>query len=247
MSKWAGLCRPLSLSFGAEFMGERISVLLIEDDIHDVETVQRAFSTVHPPIFDLQHAAKFFDAIQAIKQQPFHVVILDLGLPDSVGLNGVRRLMSLIPTIPVIVLTGMDDDESALEGIALGAQEFLDKNDVTPKRLIRTLRHAIKRKQVALELAKSSKPVGAMSSLDAAQFILQTRQAIADMEVQLDSIQQTELTPTQQAAISRVEASAESIAASAETLLDQMAASTGEEDPAPDGDSDASKGAASEG
>lgn len=107
-------------------------------------------------------------------------------------------------------------------------QGFLDKNDVTPKRLIRTMRHAIKRKQVTLELAIASQPMGARSSHDAAQFILQTRQAVAGMEVQLDSSQQTELTAIQLAAIFRVAKSAESIAAAAEMLLDQMAESTGE-------------------
>jgi DNA-binding NtrC family response regulator len=132
-------------------MAEQLSVLLIEDDIHDVEKVKRAFATVVPAVFDLHHAARFLDAIKLIKERSFHVVILDLRLPDSVGLNGVERLMSMIPSVPVIVLTGTENDESALAGIALGAQEFLEKSDVTPKRLIRTIRHAIKRKQYSLQ------------------------------------------------------------------------------------------------
>ena len=111
-------------------MGDRLSVLLIEDDVLDAERVERAFSIVNPTIFSLDHVSRFIDAIQAIKKQQYHVVILDLGLPDSAGLNGVQRLMELIPSIPVIVLTGRDDDEEALAGIALGAQEFIDKNSV---------------------------------------------------------------------------------------------------------------------
>lgn len=132
-------------------MSEKLSVLLIEDDIHDVEAVERALRTVQPSLFALKHVPKFRDAIRLIQSEAFHVVILDLGLPDSVGLNGVERLMTLIPTIPVIVLTGLNDEETSLKGIELGAQEFLDKNSVTPKELIRTIRHATKRKQYSIQ------------------------------------------------------------------------------------------------
>ena len=132
-------------------MSDRLSVLLIEDDIIDAERVERAFAIVSPTLFVLHHVPRFLDAIQAIKKEQFHVVILDLGLPDSSGLNGVERLMELIPSIPVIVLTGRDDDDEALAGIELGAQEFIDKNAVTPGVLVRSIRHAIKRKQFSLQ------------------------------------------------------------------------------------------------
>jgi DNA-binding NarL/FixJ family response regulator len=140
---------------------EKLSVLLIEDDVHDVEAVERAFRTVQPSVFELKHVPKFRDAIRLIQAESFHVVILDLGLPDSVGLNGVERLMKLIPTVPVIVLTGIHDEETSLRGIELGAQEFLDKNSVTPKQLIRTIRHATKRKQYWIqELANTNQRSG---------------------------------------------------------------------------------------
>lgn len=126
---------------------EKLSVLLVEDDVNDVEAVQRAFKTVQPAIFELVHVPRFLDAIQKLRTESFQVVILDLGLPDSVGLNGVQRLMKMIPTVPVIVLTGVDDEVTALKGIELGAQEVLDKNRVSPRDLVRTIRHATKRKQ----------------------------------------------------------------------------------------------------
>ena len=128
-------------------MSEKLSVLLVEDDIHDVEAVQRAFRVLQPSVFELVHVPRFLDAIQRLQKESFHVVILDLGLPDSVGLNGVQRLMKMIPTVPVIVLTGVDDEATALKAIELGAQEFLDKNRVSPRDLVRTIRNATKRKQ----------------------------------------------------------------------------------------------------
>lgn len=184
-------------------MPERLSVLLIEDDIHDVELVQRAFSTVHPPIFDLYHAPRFLDAIQQIKQITFHVVLLDLGLPDSVGLNGVERLMSQIPAIPVIVLTGSGDDESALAGIALGAQEFLDKNEVTPKRMIRTIRHAIKRKQHSLEQSGIGADTADQERLKKLAGIM--RQTTADVSSSVGNLMRTDLTEEQRSLVSHIE------------------------------------------
>ena len=152
-------------------MTDQLRVLLVEDDVYDVEVVKRSLSTIHPAIFDVKHVSCFVDAVREIKHQRFHVVILDLGLPDSVGLNGVRRVMELIPKVPVIVLTGLDDEEAAMEALELGAQEFLAKSDISTKQLIRTIRHAIKRKQVMLE--QSGDPTARSDS--------QTLQRLADL------------------------------------------------------------------
>ena len=177
-------------------MGDRLSVLLIEDDLLDAERVERAFAIVSPTIFKLQHVSRFLDAIQAIKTDDFHVVILDLGLPDSTGLNGVERLMELIPSVPVIVLTGRDNDEEALAGIALGAQEFIDKNSVTPGVLVRSIRHAIKRKQYAIQqLTATGKNSPEAKRLDRlAEIVRETSVAINQST---DSLAKSDLTPKQ--------------------------------------------------
>lgn len=129
----------------------KISVLLIEDDIVDVDVVKRTFSRFPNQLFQLTHVDRFSDAVQQLKQKRFNVILLDLGLPDNAGLNGIERVMKLAEDVPIIVLTGQDDDDMALRGIELGAQEFLCKNDVMPKTLVRAIRHAIKRKQCFLD------------------------------------------------------------------------------------------------
>ena len=184
-------------------MSERLSVLLIEDDIIDAERVERAFSIVSPTLFELTHVPRFLDAIQEIKKQQFHVVILDLGLPDSSGLNGVKRLMELIPSIPVIVLTGSNDEDEALAGIELGAQEFIDKNDVAPGNLVRSIRHAIKRKQYSLrQLSKTgqdsveSKQLGQL-----AEIVKETSEAVRSS---VGSLMDTELSDQQKSLVSSI-------------------------------------------
>lgn len=185
-------------------MSDQLSVLLIEDDLIDAERVERALAILSPSIFDLHHAHRFRDAIQSIKTQPFHVVILDLGLPDSVGLNGVKRLMELIPSIPMIVLTGRDDDEEALAGIALGAQEFIDKNSVTPSVLVRSIRHAIKRKQYALEqMNASGRDSPESKRLDRlAEIVRETSNAVRQ---NVDSLAKTDLSKQQQSFVSNIQ------------------------------------------
>ena len=184
-------------------MAERFSILLVENDIQTIETFRRVLTTVHPPIFDLYHAPRFLEAIQQIKQRPLHVVILDLGLPDSIGLNGAQRLMSMIPAVPVIVLTERDDDESALAGIALGAQELLDKTDVTPKQLIRTITRAIRRKQYWLS-ESGAEPGGAdQKKLEELAAIM--RRATAVVTSRVGTLMSTELTEEQRGIVADIE------------------------------------------
>lgn len=192
-------------------MSEKLSVLLIEDDVHDVEAVERALKTVQPSLFDLRHVTKFRDAIHAIQTESFHVVILDLGLPDCVGLNGVERLMALIPTVPVIVLTGVDDEETSLKGIGLGAQEFLDKNNVTPKELIRTIRHATKRKQFSIQQPSPSegrqgtKLESAADASAAARLTAIMKDTAELMTTHTTALLSTELTEQQRSIVSEIE------------------------------------------
>ncbi|MFK8114934.1 MAG: response regulator [Rubripirellula sp.] len=194
-------------------MPDKISVLLIEDDIYDVEQVQRAFGSVSLPIFEVDHVPRFLDAIKKIKEKHYHVIILDLGLPDSVGLNGVERLMSMVPALPVIVLTGMEDDEAGLAGIALGAQEFIGKENITSKHLIRTIRHAIKRKQFSLGKEGGSE---ADANLQELAEIMRTTTIVLNDRV--GTLKKTELTKQQLAMLSDIKGASDDCAKAVERL-----------------------------
>ena len=188
-------------------MTARIRVLLIEDDLEDAELIQRSFSNVSQDMFDVHHVGRFRDAIQVIKSSSFNVVILDLGLPDSVGLNGVERLMSLIPQIPVIVLTGGDDEAEASRGIELGAQEFLRKGDVDSKQLVTKIRHAIKRVQYTNKLVgEGTDAVQAKRLADLADSV---RKASQEIGASVISLGDTELTDNQQTIVADIKRSSE--------------------------------------
>ncbi len=184
-------------------MAERFSVLLVEDDLGAIEVVQRSFATVQPAIFDLHHTSRFLDAMQQVRQRPFHVVLLDLGVPDAHGINGVRRLMSMIPAVPVIILTDSDDDESVIAGIALGAQEFLGKSEVSPVRLIRTFTRAISRKQYSLQESGAEPGGSDQKKLEELAAIMRKTTAVVTSRV--GTLMTTELTDEQRTMVSDIE------------------------------------------
>ncbi|MGF1489616.1 MAG: response regulator [Prochloraceae cyanobacterium] len=86
------------------------------------------------------------EALQAIDRNCFDVILLDLTLPDSVGLASLESLLKKAPKIPIVVLTNTNDDRLAIEAVRKGAQDYLVKRQVNPKSLIRSLYYAIERK-----------------------------------------------------------------------------------------------------
>lgn len=183
---------------------------MIEDDLEDAELVQRSFRTVSEEMFEVYHVHRFRDAIQAIKQNQFHVVLLNLGLPDSAGLNGVERLMSETPQVPVIVLTGLDDETEAMKGIELGAQEFLRKEEISSSQLIRTIRHAIKRMQYLGRLVGEKSDAMRLKRLEDLGEIV--RQTAKDIGSSVQSLGETALTENQLSIVDKIKkASAESL------------------------------------
>ena len=85
---------------------------------------------------------------------PFDVILLDLGLPDAQGLGAVRRAHAAAPRIPLVVLTGMDDDSLAAQALQEGAQDYLVKGQIETRGLLRALRYAVERKDMEEALVR---------------------------------------------------------------------------------------------
>ena len=95
--------------------------------------------------FEVVHAAKLADALKILEEQCVDVVLLDLRLSDAQGTDGVTALLNTSKDIPVVVLTGMDDETLALKCIDAGAQDYLNKNELQPALLRRTIGYAVAR------------------------------------------------------------------------------------------------------
>jgi diguanylate cyclase (GGDEF)-like protein/PAS domain S-box-containing protein len=122
------------------------TVLLIEDNHGDARLLREMFRDGGAYQTKLTHVASMSAAETQLAVPVVDVILLDLGLPDAQGLGAVRRAHAAAPKIPLVVLTGLDDDTIALQALQEGAQDYLVKGQLDTRGLLRALRYAIERK-----------------------------------------------------------------------------------------------------
>jgi len=128
-----------------------LQVLVVEDNAGDVRLLREMFSTEKPGSFELTHLSRMSEAMIHLGKGGVDVVLLDLGLPDAHGLETVRQAHAAAPSVPLIVLTGLDDEALAAEAMKEGAQDYLIKGQIENRALPRALRHAIERHRMQTE------------------------------------------------------------------------------------------------
>jgi diguanylate cyclase (GGDEF)-like protein/PAS domain S-box-containing protein len=127
------------------------TVLLVEDNRGDARLLQEMFSEETSQASTLIHVESMSEAEEYLGGHDVDVVLLDLGLPDAQGLGALRRARAAAPRVPVVVLTGMDDESLAAQALQEGAQDYLVKgrivggSDVETRGLLRALRYAVER------------------------------------------------------------------------------------------------------
>ena len=133
------------------------TVLLIEDNPTDVILLQEALAENPLTGFHLTTVDRLSLGRQWLEEHPCDVVLLDLGLPDSQGLDTVTRLAQQIPTVPIIVLSGQADEDLAIEAVQAGAQDYLVKGRTDSALLGRAIRYAIERQKAQIALQNSER------------------------------------------------------------------------------------------
>lgn len=125
-----------------------IKILLIEDNLGDARLIEQMLTHAPALACELAWVDNMADGIAHLKGQPTDIVLLDLGLPESSGMATVRCLLSLAPPIPaLVVLSGLNDEDVAIQAVQSGAQDYLVKGRVDTEQLIRSIRYAIERSQ----------------------------------------------------------------------------------------------------
>ena len=127
------------------------TVLLIEDDPADTQLIMEILREEPENAMEILHVTSLAHGLKALACGGIDIVLLDLTLPDSSGHNTFTMLAKHIATIPVIVLTGMDDKELAIRIVQEGAQDYLVKSLVDYTMLVRSIRYSIERKRTLLE------------------------------------------------------------------------------------------------
>lgn len=121
-------------------------LLLVEDNLADAELVREMLDTGSGDTnYDVQHVSMLSEARDLLTSGRVDVILLDLRLPDAVGVEAVKSIQALSEETPIIVLTGMEDEALALQCIDAGAQDYLSKDELKPRLLRRTIGYAVAR------------------------------------------------------------------------------------------------------
>ncbi|MCA9790376.1 MAG: response regulator [Candidatus Eremiobacteraeota bacterium] len=129
-------------------MIDEFKVLLIEDSPDERRLVKLELAEIQEPQIQVEEVNRLSEATRRLKKPGIDVVLLDLSLPDATGLGGVSTLRAQFPSIPIVVLTGFDDERMAIAALREGAEDYLVKDSAKATVLRRVLLHAIERKRV---------------------------------------------------------------------------------------------------
>ena len=135
--------------------GQPVKVLLIEDESSYAELVRAVLADSHPSQFALTHQTSLERGLQQLAEKEFDLLLLDLTLPDTTGMETYARAHAASAATPIVVLTGLDDQKIALQAVREGAQDYLIKGQVDGKMLARVIQYAIERKAAAEALRES--------------------------------------------------------------------------------------------
>lgn len=135
-----------------------LQVLVIEDNPDDIQLLRRYLGKTSFDRIDIQHCERLANGLEFLEEKDGHidVILLDLGLPDGYGLDTFTKVHQLAPKIPIIVLSGQDDENLATQAVREGAQDYLVKGKFDGDLLVRSMRYSLERirTEEALRLAR---------------------------------------------------------------------------------------------
>ena len=159
-------------------------VLLVEDNLGDARLIRELVAdSPSAADFAVDHVDTVAGALQRLARRDVDVVLLDLTLPDGVGIDTVKRVTAAARDVPIVVLTGLTDDELALAAMKEGAQDYLSKASLDTHLLVRAIRYAVERKHAEESvldlLAEQRLRVQADRAAQRARFLADTGAALS--------------------------------------------------------------------
>jgi len=133
-----------------------LTILIVEDNAGDYLILKEHLQRMKLPVKKIVHAVNMESVTPVIANTNFDVVLLDLSLPDSMGIDSIITMDRLLPKTAIICLSGSSAEDAAVESISLGAQDYLVKGDFDEKLLSKTIQHSIERKRILENLHLSN-------------------------------------------------------------------------------------------
>jgi PAS domain S-box-containing protein len=132
-----------------------LSVLIIEDNSLDLQRIKNYFSNMHGNKYNIVECSTLNNGVNLLNRQKFDAILLDLWLPDSTGLSTLETIRNAGVDLPIVVLTTENNDETGLELIKNGAQDYLEKGQLQKGTLEKSLKYAIERKYLQHEIMRN--------------------------------------------------------------------------------------------
>ncbi len=138
-------------------MDEKIKILIIEDNPGDLRLITIYLKEFFGDKYISENSDYLWKGIELLSKGTYDIIILDLSLPDSFGLNTFKKVYEHSPKIPIIVLTGLEDESIGINAMKLGAQDFLVKGNIKGKDLSRSINYSIERFKLLKALSENAK------------------------------------------------------------------------------------------
>ncbi len=130
-----------------------IEILLFEDNPGDAGLLEEMLEEFQNK-YILKNVESLEEGLNALNNTHFDIILLDLGLPDSDGIETLVEVDKKTPNIPIIVLTGLNNEEIGILAVKMGAQDYLIKKEIDSKLLTRSINYSIERNKIEIELQK---------------------------------------------------------------------------------------------
>jgi two-component system, cell cycle response regulator len=140
-------------------LNKKLKILLIEDDPGDAHLIRKMLIGSKSACFELEHFDRLSTGLEHLAQMEIDLILLDLNLPDSQGLDTFVKAHAKAQVIPVIVLTGLEDENLAVKSISKGVQDYLVKGQIDSGLLIRAIHYAVERHRLRLKLKKANQKI----------------------------------------------------------------------------------------
>jgi PAS domain S-box-containing protein len=138
-------------------MNDKIKILLLEDNDGDVILIREMLTQASDNGFDLHRVSRLAEGVQQVARDDFDLALVDLGLPDSQGLETFEEVYARTTDLPIIVLSGLADESVAVDAVRAGAQDYLIKAQINADLLTRAIRYAIERNRVDKALRRRNR------------------------------------------------------------------------------------------
>ncbi len=167
------------------YVRHRLSVLLIEDDSGDAALFKEMVGEEQRDI-DVAVASRLAEGLDRLRHLSPDVVFLDMNLPDISGLAAISSILQAAPEVPIVVLTGMADDELGMEAVKMGAQDYLVKGEADGHLLMRAARYAVERKKLELALRHANEKLALLATTDTLTGICNRLKFDGELDVEMD-------------------------------------------------------------